>query len=148
MAMPKGHKNPNAGRPLFNGKPEEAVLLLLRQAWSLDCPDSEAAALAGISPSALSEYLSRNPKIAEEKEALKLKPFLSARNTIIKGIVEGDKDTARWYLERKRKREFSTLQQHEVGEQGSFRDLTDDELDQIIAGKKKPADFLGLEKKP
>lgn len=147
MAMPKGHKNPNAGRPLFNGKPEEVVLGLLRQAWSLDCPDAEAACLAGISPSSLSEYLSRNPKIAEEKEALKLKPFLSARNTIIKGIVDGDKDTARWYLERKRKREFSTLQQVEIGEQGTYRELSDTELAQIAAGKKTPADFLGLDKK-
>lgn len=142
-----GKPNPNAGRKLFNGKPEAAVLLLLRQAWSLDCPDAEAACLAGISPSALSEYLSRNPAIAEEKEALKLKPFLSARNTIIKGIVDGDKDTARWYLERKRKREFSTLAQIEVGEQGAFRELSDTELAQIAAGKKTPADFLGLDKK-
>ncbi len=141
MAMPKGHKNPNAGRPVFNGKPEAAVLLLLRQAWSLDCPDCEAAALAGISPSALSEYLSRNPKIAEEKEALKLKPFLSARNTIIKGIVEGDKDTARWYLERKKRREFATLSQVEVSESAPFKDLTDEQLALIAQGKATPADF-------
>lgn len=142
MPRKKGSKNPNAGRPVFNGRNEEVVLGLLRQAWSLDCPDCEAAALAGISPSSLSEYLTRNPKIAEEKEALKLKPFLSARNTIIKGIVEGDKDTARWYMERKRKREFSTLQQVEVGEQGAFKDLTDEQLAQIAAGKATPSDFL------
>ncbi len=142
-----GKPNPNAGRKLFNGKPEAAVLLLLRQAWSLDCPDSEAAALAGISPSALSEYLSRNPIIAEEKEALKQKPFLSARNTILKCIAGGDGDLALKYMERKKRREFATLAQVELGEQGAFRDLSDAELAQIAAGKKTPADFIGHDKK-
>ena len=51
-------------------------------------------------------------------------------------------ETARWYMERKRKREFSTLQQVEVGEQGAFKDLTDEQLAQIAAGRATPADFL------
>ena len=145
--MKRGRQGDGGGQKWFDGKNEEAVLSLLFQAWSLDCPDAEAAALANISPASLSRYLSSHPEVAERKEALKLKPFLSARNTIIKGIVDGDKDTARWYLERKRKREFSTLSQIEVGEQGSYRELSDAELAQIAAGKKTPADFLGLEKK-
>ena len=144
----KEEPKPKRGRQWFDGKPEEVVLVALRQAYSLDCPDSEAAALAGISGSSLARYLASHPSFSAEKEALKLKPFLSARNTIIKGIVEGDKDTARWYLERKRKREFSTLAQIELGEQGAFRELTDAQLAEIAAGKKTPADFLGLDKKP
>ncbi len=145
--MKRGRQGEGGGGKWFDGKNEEAVLSLLRQAWSLDCPDAEASALANISPASLSRYLSTHPEVAEQKEALKLKPFLSARNTIIKGIVDGDKDTARWYLERKRKREFSTLQQVEIGEQGTYRELSDTELAQIAAGKKTPADFLGLDKK-
>ena len=135
-------KKKGPGRPLFNGKPEETVLQLLRQAWALGCPDCEASALAGISPQALSAYLIAHPNISVEKESLLLKPFLSSRNTILKAIVEGNVETARWYMERKRKREFSTLQQVEVGEQGAFKDLTDEQLAQIAAGRATPADFL------
>jgi len=138
----KGGKQPGAGRPLFDGKPEESVLQLLRQAWALGAPDCEAAALAGISPAALSVYLSKHDKISKEKEALLLKPFLSSRNAVLKAISNGDVDAAKWYLERKKKREFSTLQQVEVGEQGQYKDLTDDQLAKIAAGKATPADFL------
>ena len=140
--MRKGAKNPNAGRKLFDGKPVETVLQLLRQAWAMGCRDCEAAALADISPSALSAYLAKNPKISEEKEKLLNKPFLAARNCIMRAIADGDKDTARWYMERKLKKEFSTLQQVEVSEQGQYRELTDDQLAQIAAGKATPADFL------
>jgi hypothetical protein len=138
----RGGKQPGAGRPLFNGQDEDAVLRLLRQAWALDCPDCEAAALANISAASLSEYLTKHPKIAEEKERLKQRPFLAARNAIIQSITSGDGDLALKYMERKRKREFSTLQQVEVGEQGAFRDLTDEQLAQIAAGKAKPTDFI------
>ena len=138
----KGGKQPGAGRPLFDGKPEESVVQLCRQAWSLGCPDCEAAALAGISPAALSDYLSKHPKIAEEKEQLLQKPFLAARNAMVKAMAGGDGDLALRYMERKKRKEFSTLSQIEVGEQGSFRELTDSELAQIAMDKAKPTDFI------
>lgn len=108
----------------------------------MGCPDCEAASLADISASALSEYLRNHPKVSAEKEKLLNKPFLAARNCIMRSIAAGDKETARWYMERKRKKEFSTLQQVEISEQGQFKELTDDQLAQIAAGKATPADFI------
>ena len=136
--IPKKRK----GMQWFNGKPEETILSALRQAYGLDCPDCEAAALAGISGAALSRYLSTHPAFAEEKEALKQKPFLAARNAMVKAMAGGDGDLALRYMERKKKKEFSTLSQIEVGEQGSFRELEDSELAQIAMGKAKPTDFI------
>lgn len=104
--MKRGRQGEGGGRPLFGGKNEESILQLLRQAWAIGCPDCDAAALAGISPTVLSQYLTRTPKVLEEKEALLRKPFLSARNTIVKAIAGGNVETARWYLERRQKNEF------------------------------------------
>ena len=136
------------GIKLFNGKPIEVVLSALRQAYAIGCPDCEAASLAGISGPALCRYLSEHPDFVEEKERLLQKQFVTARNSILKCISEGDGDLALRFMERKKKKEFSTLSQIEIGEQGSYRELSDAELAQIAAGKKTPADFLGLEKKP
>jgi hypothetical protein len=168
----RGGKQPGAGRKQFDGKNEEIVVQKLEQVWAVDGTDTEAAFFADISPAALCEYLKSHPKIAERKEALKNRPVLLARiamiesfdghdeeceetikkdgkNVIVKVTRKSPKnpDMAFRYVSAKRKREFSTLQQHEVGEQGTFKELTDEQLAQIAAGKKTPADFL-IEKKP
>ena len=117
------------------------MLALLRQAWAMDCPDCEAASFADISAASLSRYVSSHPKVEQEKERLKQKPFLAARSTILNAVSSGDKETARWYMERKRKREFSTLAQVETSEQSVFKDLTDEQLALIASGKATPADF-------
>lgn len=94
------------GRPLFNGKPEKDVIAKLEQAYAFGASDGEACMYADISPDALYRYEKKNPKFRERKLALKKKPILKARQTIIKDIE--NVDTAKWYLSRKRKEEFST----------------------------------------
>lgn len=139
--MKRGRQGEGGGRKLFNGKPEETVLGFLRQAWSMGCPDCEACALADISASSLSDYLKTRPEVAAEKERLLEKPFLIARQAILKQMQSGDGALAIKYMERKKKREFSTLQQVETSEQVQYKDLTDDQLAKIAAGKATPADF-------
>lgn len=91
------------GRPL-SVTPE--VLLKLETAFTMGCTDSEASLYADISPSTLYKYCQEHPEFSERKEALKDKPVLLARATVFEALNEADH--AKWYLERKRKSEFSS----------------------------------------
>lgn len=80
----------------------------LEEAFSLGCGDLEACFYANISATALYEYQRANPEFAQRKAILKEKTIFKARAIVEKAIAEGDKDMAKWYLERKKKEEFST----------------------------------------
>ncbi|MEK7673531.1 MAG: hypothetical protein AAB373_06640 [Patescibacteria group bacterium] len=93
----------------------------LEEAFSLDCTDREACIYAGIHPDTLYEFQKKNPAFSERKHALKQTLILIARATLVKNL--NDPRTAMWYLERKRKEEFSlkyipTIQdnQHELSD--------------------------------
>lgn len=102
-----------------------AVLQKLEEAYSWDCTDAEACFHAGVSESALYVYQEQNPEFKERKNALKQKPVLAIRQTVIMGIVgraavidpktkrvvkeevPANPDLGLKYLERKKKDEFS-----------------------------------------
>lgn len=81
------------------------ILVLLRQAFAIGCSDEEACAYAKIGTSTFYEYQKRHPEFQEEKEELKKQPILKAKNTIVQSL--NDPKNAQWYLERKKKDEFS-----------------------------------------
>jgi len=89
----------------------DEVLQKLEQAFSLDCTDEEACIYADISPRTLYNYQDANPEFLQRKKLLKQKLVLKARTVISNSLSENDRDTAKWYLERKRKDEFSTKQE-------------------------------------
>jgi len=109
--MKRGRQGEGGGRKWFDGKPENEVLTKLQLVWSLDGSDSEAAFYADISIASLSRYLASHPKVAERKQLLRQKPILKARMALANAIDAGDGNLALKYLERKRKQEFSTLQE-------------------------------------
>lgn len=80
----------------------------LEQAFSWGCTDNEACIWAGINPSALYDYQLEHPDFTKRKELLKETPSLKARQVINIALVNKDKQAAQWWLERKRKEEFST----------------------------------------
>jgi hypothetical protein len=82
----------------------DTVIPKLVDAFSLGCTDEEACLYADIGMSTLYKYQEANPEFVERKKLLKQKPFLKARNTVIKHL--DDPDHAEWYLERKGKNEF------------------------------------------
>ncbi len=84
----------------------KSVLGKLEEAFSWDCNDREAALYAGINPDTLYEYQKKNPEFSERKALLKNKHILAARSTIVKSL-KTDVKIAMWYLERKRRDEFS-----------------------------------------
>jgi hypothetical protein len=83
----------------------EEVLRKLEEIFSLGGSDREATFYAGISMQSLYEYQKKNPEYAERKAALKEKPVLKARRTIVDSL--DDPDYAFKYVERKKKDEFS-----------------------------------------
>lgn len=78
----------------------------LEEVFAIGGTDKEACFYANISHQTLYDYQKDHPEFVERKEALKEKPILKARQTIVKGLEEAD--NAKWYLERKMKKEFAS----------------------------------------
>lgn len=95
----------------------EEVLRKLETAFAMGCSDREACLYADIGSSTLYDYQNANPDFLERKNALKEKPVLMARAVILDKLQDKDAETAKWYLERKKKDEFSTRQEI-TGEDG------------------------------
>lgn len=83
----------------------DEIIENLKQAFLMDCTDEEACQNAGISPGTLYNYQRENAWFLQEKELWKQNPFLKARQTVYNAL--NDPLNARWYLERKKKKEFS-----------------------------------------
>lgn len=83
------------------------VVNKLEQAFSLGATDVEACFYAGISKQTLYDYQAKYPEFTDRKAALKDKLVLKARQVVASAMEDGDKQTAQWYLERKKKDEFS-----------------------------------------
>lgn len=81
------------------------VIRKLEEAYALDCSDGEACLYANISRSTLYELQKENPEFSNRKALLKKKPFLVARQTMMRGLEE-DYEFALKYMERKKKKEF------------------------------------------
>jgi len=124
-----------AGRPTVM---TTEIIERLRHAFAIGATDEEACSYANIGTTTLYDYQKLNPEFAEEKESLKKKPILKAKNNVIQamevnktpviskllGVLKDDKgnpiltekpddlknriETSKWYLERKAKDEFST----------------------------------------
>lgn len=101
------------------GRPEvitPAIIDKLEQVFSIGGTDEEACFYAGIGKSSLYNYQNAHPDFLERKEALKNKPILKARQTVVNALSETQH--AQWYLQRKAKKEFSERTEH-TGENGS-----------------------------
>lgn len=104
-----------AGRP---SAMTQDVRNKLELAFAIGASDEEACGFAGVSLAALYHYQRRHPEYRERKRLLKLKPVLTARRSLVKG-VETDAALALKFLERVKKDEFST--RREVDVQGQVR---------------------------
>lgn len=103
--MSANNKKSNAGRPTVM---TADVLAKLEAAFSWGCTDNEACIWANINPSSLYDYQLAHPEFTKRKELLKDTPNLKARQVINMALQQKDKQAAQWWLERKRKEEFST----------------------------------------
>lgn len=83
----------------------EAVLDKLRQAFLVGATNLEAAHFAGITEKTLYNYIEKHPEYLQQIAAWKADPILKAKQKVASEI-EKDTNTAKWYLERKAKKEY------------------------------------------
>lgn len=101
----------NVGRPT---KFTPEVVAKLEQAFANAFTDSQACIFAGVSKDALYYYISKNPSFHDRKESLKKRVDIKAKTKLIEAINEGDVSSAKWWLERKCKDEFSLKTETEL----------------------------------
>lgn len=135
--IPK-HLHKKKGRKLFDGQDEQIVLSKMRAAWDIGASDVEAAVHANIATSTYYRYIEDHPALKEEMKERRRKPILLARSVVMGALKNQDSHTAKWYLERKRKHEFSTLQRTE----NINRNLNAEEEAKALADLTKEADAI------
>ena len=94
------------GRPT---KMTSLTLKKLEEAFAFGCSDEEACFYADISRQTLYDYQKICPEFIDRKEALKARPILKARETVVKKLSETYQN-AMDYLKRKKKKEFGDSQ--------------------------------------
>lgn len=99
------------------------VLQKLKQGFLMGYDDEEASAYAGIAIRTLYYFQEQNPEYLHLKEAWKRNPFLKAKATIYKSLEQ--MEGAQWYLERKKKDEFSTRREITGADGGGIELLLD-----------------------
>ena len=78
----------------------------LENAFAIGASIGEACYYADISRDTYYRWIKINKELSDKFERLKEKPILRARQTVNDNL--GQPDTAKWYLERKQKKEFGT----------------------------------------
>lgn len=81
------------------------VIVKLETAFAQGCNDLEACFFADLTPTVLYDYQKKHPEFCHRKNALKTRPVLIARQSVISTMKE-DGWLAFKYLERKRPEEF------------------------------------------
>ena len=108
------------GRPTkreqINKKISEAVSKMtpdvvnkLKEVFAIDGTIEEACFYAGISRQTYYDWIKKNKELFDEFQALRERPVLKARQTVVKSL--DNPDYAFKYLERKKKDEFSPRQE-------------------------------------
>lgn len=110
----------------------DEIVKKLEEVFALDGTISEACFYAGITRQTYYNHVKEDAEegtpekeLFDRFEALRERPILKARQTIIKGLDQPE--NAKWYLERKRKTEFANRQEL-TGKDG--KDLVPEQLTQ------------------
>lgn len=120
------------GRP---SKQTPEVVTKLEEVFALDGTVEEACFYAGISRNAYYEWIKADPSLNDRFEELRQRPFLKARQTIVKNLDQPEH--AKWYMERKKKGEFAQRTEM-TGKDG--KDLPAPILQGIITSDAIPSD--------
>jgi len=89
-------------------KMTESVVKKLEEVFALDGSVEEACYYANISRQSYYNWIKSFPDMLERFDSLRQRPFLKARQTVVKSL--DNPEMALKYLERKKKDEFSTRQ--------------------------------------
>ena len=125
----------NAGRPTVM-TPE--IIDKLEYVFAFGGTDKEACLFAGLGMETLYNYQRNHPEFAEQKDLLKSNPILLARMTLVKEL--GNIETAKWFLTRKRRNEFTEKPKEEPPAPSSvnvavFNDTIDEaKIQRLVTG--------------
>lgn len=100
----------------------------IEEAAALGCSVLEICFYADIAPDTYYRWLRDDQKLSDRIEALRQKPILQARKTIVDGLA--DPNNAKWFLERKVK-EFASKQEVDLKAEVK-QDLSDEQYDQLL----------------
>ena len=125
MAKRKGQ----LGRPT---KINADVINKMEQAFSLDASIDEMCLFAGITPQTYYNFIKKWPDLLERFTALRNRPVLKARNTVVGAL--GEPIHAFKYLEKKRRAEFgekiavehSGKVENEIGVTSEVKEIIDE----------------------
>lgn len=92
--------------------------------------DEEACVYVGISVDQLKYFIELHPEFSAIKAQLKEYPNLKARRTVVDAL--GEADNAKWWLERKRKKEFSSVEDRNVVPSQHIHFHHNEEIKQIV----------------
>lgn len=120
-----GPKNKGGRPPIMT----DDTIKKLEEVFALGGSDSEACFYANISKQTLYNYQKEHPEFVDRKEALKEKPILKARQTVVKAL--DDPKDAQWFLERKRKEEFSFRQEVTGAEGKELKLLSEKQIETL-----------------
>ena len=84
----------------------EEVVKKLEEAFALDSSIEEACFYADISRQTYYLKIKERPELSDRFEELRQRPFLKARQTLVKSLDQPE--NAKWYMERKKKKEFAS----------------------------------------
>lgn len=104
----------------------EEVVKKLEEAFALDSSIEEACFYADISRQTYYLKIKERPELSDRFEELRQRPFLKARQTLVKSLDQPEH--AKWYMERKKKIEFAGRTEMTGAEGKDLGDsLTDEE---------------------
>lgn len=83
----------------------------LEEAFKLGCTNTEACFYADVAESTFYDFLKEYPEYSDKIKMWKEYQKIQARLAVHQALKRGDKDMAKWYLERKAKDEFSIKQE-------------------------------------
>ena len=127
-------KNPEdykkVGRP---NKIKDEELRKFETAFKMGCNNSEACAYADIPESTFYDYIKANPEFSDKINKWKKNPALKAKHTIYQNL--SDPKIAQWWLERRKRDEFSTAQ--EIFNTNANLEITNEKVIENVINKIK-----------
>lgn len=109
---------------------DQEAVKKLEEAFSIGADISAACFFANISRQTYYNWAKSFPELAERFDSLRERPVMRAYKTIAENL--GKPETARWYLERKRKDEFSTKTENVVNGVMATADMSEEEFNNIL----------------
>lgn len=104
-----------AGRPTLR---TDEINSKIEEAAALGSSIEEIAFYIGVWRTTLYRWMKEDPELKDRIEELQERPIIKARQTIVKDLDNPER--AQWYLERKKKLEFSQRIENETDVKGSL----------------------------